>query len=157
MHARVLKNQDTGVGSLPGQLLLRLSGLVPGRALGTVLDEANGEGRRRDDDCVRAFESRNSELGGGWRNGAQTKRGTGAAGGVRLFPGLGVRRIGIVSGIDQGVVLLACMFAVMGVRIGHVLVGRRGDIDRTMARLRMHRAARHTATRDRVQGKHGQQ
>ncbi|GAB3384757.1 hypothetical protein GCM10027317_33530 [Massilia agri] len=94
--------------------------MVPGRALGAVLDEAYGEGRRRDDNVIGAIESRDREMGGGWRNGAQAERGTGAAGGVWLFSGLGVCRIGI----GQGVIRLACMLAaVMGVRIGHVLVG----------------------------------
>lgn len=127
---------------------------MPGRALGAVLDETDGEGRRRDDDCIRAIESRDSEMSGGWRNGAQAERGTGAAGRVRLFSGLGVCRIGI----NQGAIRLACMLAaVMSVRIGHVLVGLRAQVHQTLAGLRVNRPARHTATRNRVQRKHGQQ
>lgn len=137
-----------------GQLLLRLSGLVPGRALRAVLDEANGEGRRSNDDCVGAVESRDSEMSGGWRDGAQAERGARTAGGVRLFTCLGVCRIGV----DQGVVRLACMLAtVMSVRIGHVLVGLHARINRNLAGLLVSRAARHTVGRKRVQRKHGQQ
>jgi phage shock protein PspC (stress-responsive transcriptional regulator) len=112
--------------------------LVPGRALGAVLDEAYGEGRRRDDDGIGVIESRDSEMRGGWRNGAQTERGTGAAGGVWFISGLGVYRFGI----DQVVIRLACMLAaVMSVRIGHVLVGLRANIDQALAGLRVNRPA----------------
>lgn len=125
---------------------------MPGRASGAVLDEAYGESRGRDDDCVGAIESRDSEMRGGWRNGANAERGTGAAGGVWLFSSLGVGRVGI----GQGVGRLACVLAtVMGVWIGHLLVGLRNQIIRTLAGLLVNRPARHTASRNRMERKHG--
>ena len=55
-HALMLKRRNTGGCKQPGQLLFRLSELVPGRALGAVLDEAHNESRRRSDSCIRAVE-----------------------------------------------------------------------------------------------------
>lgn len=132
---------------------LRSSGLVPGRAPGAVLDKADGEGRGRDDDCFRTIKRRDSETSGRWRNGAHAECGTGATGGVWLFPGLGVCRIGI----DEGVVLLTSLLAVMSMGIDHVLVDLRAHIARILAGLRMSRTARHTAACNRMQRKHGQQ
>lgn len=149
----MLKSDDNRIETA-GQLLLDLGGMVPGRALRAVLDEAYGEGRRCNDDCIRAIESRDSEMSGGWRNGAQAERGAGAAGGMLLFSGLGVCRVGI----DRGVMRLVCMLVfVMSVRIGYMLVGLRASNDRTPAGLRVNRAARHTAACNRVERKHGQQ
>lgn len=118
----MLKSDDDSALCAAGQLLLDSDGLVPGRALGPILDETHGEGRRRNRDRVRAIERRDSETRGGWRNRAQAERGTGAAGRVWFFASLGVRR----TGIDRGVIRLASVLvARMRMRIGHVLVGLR--------------------------------
>jgi len=55
-HALMLKRRNTGGCKQPGQLLFRLSGLVPGRALGAVLDEAHGKRGRRGESDVGAVE-----------------------------------------------------------------------------------------------------
>jgi len=126
---------------------------MPGRTLGAVLDEADGEGGRRDDDGVGAFDGRDRDMRGRGRKGAEAERGTGAAGGVLLFLGRGLCR----TGFRRRVVRLAGMLAVMGMRIGNGSVGRRGRIGQAVAGLRMSARASHAVGRNRMQREHGQQ
>gem|GEM_PF-3702834 len=61
-HALMLKRRNTGGCKQPGQLLFRLSGLVPGRPLGAILDEAHNKRGRRGENDVGAVECRNSKI-----------------------------------------------------------------------------------------------
>ena len=90
----MLKRRNTGGCKQPGRLSFRSGGLVPGRALGAVLDEAHEEGGRRSDGCIRAIKGRNSEIGR-WRcNRAEAERRASAAGAVRLILNIWDRRLG---------------------------------------------------------------
>lgn len=119
MHARVLKRRDTGGQKQPGQLLFRSGGVVPGRALGAVLDEADSEYGRRNNDGIGAVKSRYREPGGRRRRCADAEHGAGTAGRLRLL--FDVFDRGMFVGRGRGG--LACMAAmVAGMDSGDVVV-----------------------------------